>query len=324
MDHIRVPAARSGYANPDKAIYEAILPSFATLDDTALLIGISTPHTRTGLAYERWEKFWGQDDDDVLIVGGPSTQFNPTLPQRVVDVALARDREVAKSEWLGEWRDLESAFLSGELIRSAVDKDVAVRPPEPGRHYVGFVDPSGGRADSFTAAVAHQETSPGVNGVPGVSTIVIDALYEATPPFVALQAVANIAALFKQYRIHRITGDNYGGLWPAEAFSRHQITYTPAELSRSEIYVETIPLFTSGRVRLLDHEKLIDQFAGLRRKVQPGGREHIDHPPAAHDDLSNAAAGALTLCTGKRAPMAPIHPSVLIRSAQPIYNPWRL
>jgi hypothetical protein len=308
------------YANPDKAIYEAILPSFASLDDTALLIGISTPHTRTGLAYERWEKFWGQDDDDILIVGGRSTVFNPTLPQRVVDVALARDREAAKSEWLGEWRDLESAFLSGELIRSAVDRDVAVRSPEPGRHYVGFVDPSGGRADSFTAAVAHSEPSASANGVP---TIVLDALYEAAPPFVATAEVAKIAALFKQYRIHRIVGDNYGGLWPAEAFSRHQITYTPAELSRSEIYVETIPLFTSGRVRLLDHEKLIDQFAGLRRKVQPGGREHIDHAAAAHDDLSNAAAGALTLCTGKRAPMV-IHPSVLIRSAQPIYNPWRL
>jgi hypothetical protein len=76
------------------------------------------------------------------------------------------------------------------------------------------------------------------------------------------------------------------------------------------ICVATIPLFTSGRVRLLDHEKLIDQFAGLRRRVQPGGREHIDHAPAAHDDLSNAAAGAMTLCTGKKAPMV-IHPSVL-------------
>jgi hypothetical protein len=49
-----------------------------------------------------------------------------------------------------------------------------------------------------------------------------------------------------------------------------------SDLTRSEIYVETIPLFTSGRVRLLDHKKCVDQFAGLRRKVQPGGREQID------------------------------------------------
>jgi hypothetical protein len=197
------------YANPDKAIYEALIPSFATLDDSAILVGISTPYMRSGLAYEKWEKYWGQDDDDVLIVGGSSTQFNPTLPQRVVDVALARDREVAKSEWLGEWRDLESAFLSAELIKSSVDTGVAVRSPEPGRRYVGFVDPSGGRADSFTAAIAHQEPGP----TPGaVSTIVIDAVYEAKPPFVADQAVANIAALFRQYRISRIVGDNYGGL----------------------------------------------------------------------------------------------------------------
>ena len=98
---------------------------------------------------------------------------------------------------------------------------------------------------------------------------------------------------------------------------RHQIRYEPSEFTRSEIYQETIPLFTSGRVRLLDHQKCIDQFAGLRRKVQPGGRENIDHLANAHDDLSNAVAGALVASIAKKAPMF-IHPDVLARSAMPL------
>jgi hypothetical protein len=292
------------FANPDKAVYEAIVPGFATLDDQALLVGISTPYMRSGLAYEKWERHFGKNDNEVLVVNGPTTAFNPTVPQRIIDAALKRDREVAKAEWLGEWRDLESAFLPAELIQSAVDKEVLTRPPR-NHYYNGFIDAAGGAGtDSFTAAICHRED--------GVA--VLDVLYEKAPPFSPRATVAEIAALFKTYRITRITGDRYAGVWPAEAFAHHAIAYLPSEFSRSEIYVETIPLFTSGRVRLLDHPKLIDQFAGLRRKVQPGGRENIDHQSNAHDDLSNAAAGGLTACVAKKPPMF-ISPSVLARSA---------
>ena len=52
-------------------------------------------------------------------------------------------------------------------------------------------------------------------------------------------------------------------------------------------------MFTSGRVRLLDHARLLAQFLGLERRTARGGRDSIDHAPQAHDDLANAAAGAL-------------------------------
>lgn len=54
-----------------------------------------------------------------------------------------------------------------------------------------------------------------------------------------------------------------------------------------------LPLLNSGRVRLLDNRKLVSQFAGLERKAAPGGRETINHAPGYHDDVCNAAAGAL-------------------------------
>jgi hypothetical protein len=59
-------------------------------------------------------------------------------------------------------------------------------------------------------------------------------------------------------------------------------------------------LFTSGRARLLDNTKLVSQFANLERRTT-SARDKIDHPSGQgqHDDLSNAAAGALVLAAQK-------------------------
>lgn len=42
---------------------------------------------------------------------------------------------------------------------------------------------------------------------------------------------------------------------------------------------------------MLDNPKLIAQLVNLERRVPRGGKDSIDHPPGAHDDLANAIAG---------------------------------
>jgi hypothetical protein len=123
-------------ANPDVEVYAALVPSLATLPG-AMLIGISTPYRRAGLLWQKNRDHYAQDDDDVLVVRGPSRFFNPTLSQRVIDDALKSDAAAARSEWLAEWRDDIAAFLSRELIESAVDRGVMVRPPQKSETYFG-------------------------------------------------------------------------------------------------------------------------------------------------------------------------------------------
>jgi hypothetical protein len=48
-------------------------------------------------------------------------------------------------------------------------------------------------------------------------------------------------------------------------------------------------------VELLDLPRLIAQLCSLERRTARGGRDSIDHPPKAHDDVANVAAGALEL-----------------------------
>ena len=79
-------------------------------------------------------------------------------------------------------------------------------------------------------------------------------------------------------------------------FSRNDITYEAIrERDRTAIYADFLPLLTSGRARLLDAPRLVGQLCNLERRASPMGRDRIDHPAGAHDDLSNAAAGALVL-----------------------------
>ncbi len=124
----------------------------------------------------------------------------------------------------------------------------------------------------------------------------LDALYERRPPFNPTDVVADIAQLLGSYQLSAVTGDRYAAEWVVEAFGKEGITYAAAERDRSAIYLDTIPLFTSGRVRLLDNPRLVNQFASLERRTSPLGRDRIDHGPNGHDDLCNSAAGALVAC----------------------------
>ena len=65
---------------------------------------------------------------------------------------------------------------------------------------------------------------------------------------------------------------------------------------------DVLPLINSGKVELLDLAKLEAQFVGLERRTARGGRDSIDHAPGGHDDLVNAACGAL-LRAGSHRPM---------------------
>jgi hypothetical protein len=143
------------------------------------------------------------------------------------------------------------------------------------------------------AAISHRESD---------GKIVLDVLYERRSPFNPGEVVAEIVALMRQYRCTKIVGDKYGAQWTVEAFARAGARYEPSELDRSAIYMNTLPIFTSGRARLLDNQKMVSQFAALERRTVSTGRERVD-PGPGHDDLCNSVAIALSLADNKRGPI---------------------
>ena len=278
--------------SPDRETYRAIRPAMATLPGS-MLIGITTAYRRQGLAFDRWQKHFGRDSAKVLVVHATTPQLNPLLPQSEIDDAMAEDPQAARADYLSEWRDDLSNLMQRELIMNAVDDGVTVRPHDPRHRYFSFIDASSGQQDSFTCAVTHREGD----------IAILDCLVEVRAPFSTASAVAQIVAVLKSYKLTATMGDDHAKGWVVAELGRHHFGFEPrpTEMDRSALYLETLPLFSAGRVRLLDSERLVSQYAALERRVMPGGRDRVDHPNRSghHDDLANACAGALWRCTAE-------------------------
>jgi hypothetical protein len=273
-------------ANADAEILAAVRPSLATTRGQLLVI--SSPYARKGEVYNTHKRYYGVNGDPLILVAqGASRDFNPSLPQSIVDRAIERDPAAANAEYLGEFRsDLES-FISREVVDASVIKGRHELPPMPGTRYLGFADPAGGSGgDSFTLCIAHMEGS----------RIVIDAIREHTSPFVPEAAVAELATTLKSYGISQISGDRWGGEWPRAAFRQHGVDYLVCERPKSVLYTDALlPAMNSHQVELLDHPRMIAQLLSLERRVARSGRDTVDHPPGAKDDVINCVAGAVAL-----------------------------
>ena len=107
--------------------------------------------------------------------------------------------------------------------------------------------------------------------------------------------------MIKSYNITQVQGDRYAGEFPRELFRKHDVSYEPSDLTKSDLLRELLPLLNSGHVTLPKHDRLVAQIVGLERRVSRGGKDSISHPDhaGAHDDLANAVAGA-AYCANKR------------------------
>ena len=153
------------------------------------------------------------------------------------------------------------------------------------------MDAAGGSVggDSMALAIAHGE--PGTE--PGSGRIIVDVAEEWPPPFNVDAAAPAVVALCREYHVPLLVGDNWGGAWVQRTFIRLGMSYYVEPRPKSELYRECLALLNTGRVSLPDQPTLRRQIMGLVRRVASRGREHIDHRPGAHDDVSNAVAGAV-------------------------------
>jgi hypothetical protein len=126
---------------------------------------------------------------------------------------------------------------------------------------------------------------------PSKQTVIIDCIREILPPFSPEAACEDFARTLNNYGVHSVIGDRFAGIWPVEQFAKFNIKYKQSTAPKSDLYRDLLPLINSARIELLDHPKLISQLCNLERRVARGGRDSIDHPPGAHDNICNAVAG---------------------------------
>jgi hypothetical protein len=284
---------------PDVEVVRALLPGLSTTG--GMLAIMSSPYRQAGILFQRHRDHFGRDDDRVLVVAGPSTVFNPTLDQAMIDASIAADPEAAQAEWLGNWRTDLQTFLPDALIDAAVDHSRPLElPPQDGVVYYAFVDMSSGAHDAAAIAIAHRDAG---------GRAIVDVVRGKPSPHDPRSVTAEFAALAGEYRCRMVVGDAYAGGWVKGAFEAHGLEYKQSKLTRSELYLEGLPLFSRGQARIPSHDVALREMRLLQRRVAKSGKDSVDHGVGGHDDFANALFGALHLVAQPR-------PDVL--AAQPV------
>jgi hypothetical protein len=278
----------------DVEMLRAIRPTLATTGGP--LIVLSSPYGQSGALWDLHRRHFGREDSDVLVWQADAPSMNPTLPADYLARMAEDDPEAYRSEVLGEFRAGLSTLLDPEQLDRCVRREPLELAPRTGAQYVGFCDPSGGRSDAFTAAVAHREGQ----------IAVVDAVRAWPAPFNPSGVVEECSSWLSSYRLRKVVGDRFAGEWPREAFRSRRIEYEVADRDRSALYLDLLPLVNSQSVEIPPDAALLRELRGLERRRGPSGRDRVDHRPGAHDDRSNALAGAAVI-VGKPKPHHGIH-----------------
>lgn len=271
--------------NPvDREMLRAVRPTLATTRGRLLIL--SSPYAAVGALFDLHRAHYGRDESTTLVWVASAPDMNPTLPADYLARMEADDPEAFRSEVLGEFRTGLATLLEPEAIAACVAKGVRARDPQQGIRYETFVDAaSGSGKDAFTVGVAHQDGDHAV----------LDVVQAWKPPFNPTGVMAEAAELIRRYGRVETVGDRFAAGFVVEGFRANGITYRPSEKDRSAIYLELLPAVNSGRAVLLDDPDLLRELRGLERRRGTSGRDRVDHRAGAHDDRSNAAAGALLL-----------------------------
>jgi hypothetical protein len=276
------------YANPDTEILAAVRGGMLTTRGPLLMA--SSVYAKTGVLYDYWRKYFGPaGPSDILVAYGSTRDFHSTIEQAEIDLLLERDPGANRAEYLSEWRDDVTGFITRDIVEACVSGYYEL-PPQLGTYmYRAFMDSASGvpEGDSFAVAVAHRSGD----------RVTVDAIREVRPPFNFFEVIQTVLVpLCKAYGIFSITGDNYAGELAKEPVRRAGISFELAEKHKSQLYADPfLGMLNARKIDLPRHERAIAQICQLERSVQRSGRDQITHPTHGHDDIANAIAGAVDL-----------------------------
>jgi hypothetical protein len=273
-------------ANPDLETFRAVRPSLARTG--GMLVGISSPYRKAGLLHQRWKDHFSIDSEDILVVKGGTSLFNPTISAATIAKEAADDPEAARSEWEAEFRSDIGALFDSQVIDDAVDYGRPLElPPRSDQKYFCFVDAASGRHDAFTLCLGHCE------GKKEDITWTCDVIRGRHAPFDPRVVAREYAALAKQYGVQKIIGDHFAPGWVSGAFNDVGARYESSPLPKSQLYLESLPFFNRGAICLPHHTQTLRELKLLERRTHRSGRDSVDHGSHGSDDYANVVAGGI-------------------------------
>jgi hypothetical protein len=281
-----------GSSTPDVEVIRSLRPALASVRGSRLLVA-SSPYAERGALWSAYRRHHGKDSSPVLTWQAPTRTMNPSIPESVISEAYESDPASASAEYGAQFRSDVSQLIERALLEQAVDRGVIVRPPDRRFRYVAFADPASGvggpDGDRFGLSLGHVEGE----------RIIIDYVHAWSPPFNASTVLAEACDVCRNYGVTELVSDRFSHGFVQAECQRNRMTWRPSELNKSQLYLNALPNLTSGRVRLLDQPRLLDEFALLeRRPGSHGNHDKVDARCGRREDSANAVAGVILLLSG--------------------------
>ena len=270
------------------ATLKAIRPGLLTIPSSWLLI-LSSPYAMRGPVFDMHQQYYGKESKRVLVWQAGTLSMNPSADQEAIADDFKLDPVGAESEYNATFRADVDKFVSRETVLANVPAGVSEREPTEAPCYL-FADTAGGNigGDSFCWAVA---TEIG-------DKLILLYLKEQRPPFDPVQTVKDCCATAKRYGVSKIVGDRFSKGFVVRHCQEAGFIYAATTLTKSDLFSELLQNLNSGTCELLDDDVLVDQLVSLERKTG-AAKDRIEGPRHGHDDVANAAAGALYLASQK-------------------------
>lgn len=310
MDEVGVWYTEADSANPDFAVYSQASSRQAQFEFPKIT-GISSPWAKHGMLYDRWlagtdgrklfcegcrtipvsgcplcQKLRVPHQNRLVLHGTTASLGNPLIKKAFLQEEHDKDPRAFAREYLGQFQDSISGFLSSSLLRKAVSPGVLTRPPHAANVYVAAADPAF-RRDAFGFAVGHSDGE----------RVVVDATQRFLPakdiPINPRDVLEQIVPIMKAYRIFILYTDQYHieslrQLAMEYGISIEGVNFTAG--SKAALYANLQNLLNTGRLVLTDDSETFKELSSLERTLTARGGMSIEAPAGQHDDMATVIA----------------------------------
>jgi hypothetical protein len=310
MDEVGVWYTESDSANPDFAVYNQASSRQAQFEFPKI-VGISSPWSKQGMLYERWvagtdgRKIQCDGCRKLAVVGCPAclslrrphqnrlvlhgttaSLGNPLIKRPFLQGEHDKDPRAFAREYLGQFQDSISGFLSSTLLQKAVTPGVLTRPPQPSYVYVAAADPAF-RRDAFGFCIAHSD------GEKVVVDLTLRFLPSKDTPINPREVLATIAPLMQAYKVFTLYTDQFHfeslrQLAMDYGMAIEGVTFTAG--SKAAIYGNLQNLLNTGRLVLTDDREVMKELSSIERTLSQKGGISIEAPAGQHDDMATVVA----------------------------------
>jgi hypothetical protein len=208
----RMVGASEGVFNYDdirRSVLGRLLPG-------AQLFSMGSPWASLGPVFDTVQEWWGQPQQERLIVKAPGYLMNPvTWTPEACEKLKALDPVAYQTDVLAEFADAGEALIPQALIARCSREDSAAHKYIPGRDYAAAMDPAT-RGNSWTLVIVDRAQFVDDHGMAKHKTrVVLNTQWTGNQltPIRPRQVLGEIAEILKEYRLDWVYTDQ----WSADA-----------------------------------------------------------------------------------------------------------